>query len=982
MQNIIEKFDENFNRNPQNAVFYDDFAAKGITNQNMQILSQKVYAYLKKNNIGRADFVLINLTRGIMPVVAILGVWRAGAAFALVEDNYAPERIEYIKKDCGCKITIDKTSWNEIIESEPLEGFETPGMHDAAYAIYTSGTTGNPKGVLHEYGNLFEMVYSANYQGELFITPEDKFALLAPMNFVASLIVIVNLLYRGSTKLYIASYSTIKNPLLLQKFFLEKRISITFLTPSYVRMLRGQTGPFLKTLIVGSEPANNVYVKGIDIYNFYAMSESGFIAGIYKIEKPCEPCPIGKPQFDLEIKLIKEDGEIAKPGETGEVIYKNEFTRGYMNLPEETKKAFVNGYYHTGDLARLDEDGNLILLGRSNDMIKINGNRIEPAEIEATVKSVLGIDWAAAKGFVSDTQAYLCVYYTADVVIDKEYLRSELLKRLPYYMIPSCYVKIDQVPLKANGKLDRKALPEPEHSDSEISYAAPTNDVEKSLCRAFAKVLRLERVGINDDFYEMGGDSLGAIEAIIESELPGLEASTIFRGRTAANIAMIYAESHVNDGETDDFKNAQSMKLPHRFTTEQLYMFDYQLYTPKSTMYNLFTMLKFDKTEIESGKLAKAVRMAVHNHPVLLSEFSLDEDGELIQRYNPDFLQEIEVEKITEKEFLAPKDTLVEPFKMVKSRMFRCRIFETENAIYLFFDVHHTVFDGTSFKVFMGSVAKAYLGMPMDKDYYYLMLKKREEAASTPFYEESRKYFEEKYNGNDWATYPETDQETRENEFGQIVSSLSLNTTELDKIEKKYKISRNELFITVSLLALHINTNKPNIKISWIYNGREDMEMMTTAGLLFRDLPVAYKFNEDVNVRDIYASVHEQVGLGIEHCCYPYVENNAQVIEGDTACLLYQRDLRDADGVDGMNVQTVDIRQNKAASQGVLDIEILDGAKGLEISLDYASSRYNNSTMENFKNLFMKVATVLVKCNEKEYITVRNLKDEVKRNNE
>ena len=152
-------------------------------------------------------------------------------------------------------------------------------------------------------------------------------------------------------------------------------------------------------------------------------------------------------------------------------------------------------------------------------MIKINGNRIEPAEIEAAVKNALGIDWVAAKGFENGSQSSLCAYYTADVEIDAEKLRAELLKKLPYYMILSYYIHIDSVPLKPNGKFDRKALPEPAHHDLSSQYAESTNETEKALCDAFAKVLKLERVGIHDDFYEMGGDSLGSIEAIVESGL-------------------------------------------------------------------------------------------------------------------------------------------------------------------------------------------------------------------------------------------------------------------------------------------------------------------------------------------------------------------------------------------------------------------------------------------------------------------------------
>lgn len=718
MKCLIEQLEFYARNNPKATVLFDEQMPKGISYEELDNLSGRVYGWLKNRNIGKEDFVLINLPRGVLPVVALIGILKAGAAFTLVEDNYAPERIAYIRNDCRCKAGIDRGVWEEILKTEPLSGYEAAGDHDAAYAVYTSGTTGNPKGVLHEYGNITECIRSANYQGEPLISDKERAALLAPLNFVASVMVIFSALYSGKCKLFIASYTTIKNPLLLKKMFLEKRISITFLTPSYVRMLGGQTGPFLKKLLVGSEPANNVCLDKVDVFNMYAMSESGFDVCIFKIDKPYSACPVGKPQLDLEYMLLDEDGNPVPDGETGELCFRNEYVRGYINLPEETAKAFVNGIYHSGDLAKRLPDGNLVLLGRSNDMIKINGNRIEPAEIEAAVKRALGIDWAAAKGFECGAQSYLCVYYTADVRIDAEKLRAELLKKLPYYMIPSYYIHIDRIPLKPNGKFDRKALPEPEHRDLSSQYSAPTNDTERALCDAFAKVLKLERVGIHDDFYEMGGDSLGSIEAIVESGLPGLDASTVFRGRTAENIAKLYEESHTAGDISDEEKNAEAMKVPHKLTTEQLYMFDYQLYTPMSTMYNLFSMMRFDKDMFELPKLVKALEVAVKNHPALLTKFTFDEDGEIVQSYDPSLMPGISIEKLSESDLNILKDELVRPFRMIGSRLFRCRVFETENAAYIFFDVHHTVFDGTSFRVLMKDIAQSYMGMPVSRDYY------------------------------------------------------------------------------------------------------------------------------------------------------------------------------------------------------------------------------------------------------------------------
>ena len=975
MGTIIDVLEQYTKETPNAAMLFDEAHSKGITYSQLDDLTGRVYAYLKKNGIGKEDFVLINLPRGVQPIIAMLGVWKAGAAWALVEDTYAPERIDFIREDCGCKFELNSEAMTEVMKCDALPGHETPDDHDAAYAIYTSGTTGNPKGVLHEYGNLNRAIDSIRINGETPFTGKDRLALLAPLNFVASVIVILKGLSVHGGKIYVVGYATIKNPMALKMFFVEKRITITFLTPSYVRMLGNQTGPFLRMLFVGSEPANNVYNKKLELINIYACSESGFAVGVFPIDKSYETCPVGKPEVKTDIQLLDEDGKEVPEGEMGELCFENPYVRGYINLPEESEKAFVDGMYHTGDLARKNPDGNYVLLGRSGDMIKINGNRIEPAEIEAAVKQVLEVKWAAARGFEENGKSYLAAYYTEDVDVDPDYMREELSKRLPYYMIPAYYMKIDKIPLKANGKMDRKALPQPDSSNFKTEYVAPVTETEIALCEAMQKVLKVDQIGLHDDFYEMGGDSLGSIQVIVESHLPGLQASEIFRGRTPEKIAKLYEENHANeDGESPESRNAEAMKHDHPLTAEQLYMLDYQLYTPMSTMYNLFSMMKADKDSFDLEKLADAMRTVIRNHPALLTTFHFNEDGDVIQRYTPEVEREIRVEKISEFEFQNLKDTLVQPFQVIGGCLYRCRIFETEKNGYIFFDVHHTLFDGTSLKVFMGNVGKLYMGMMPDPDFYYLMLQKREDVIDTDFYNESKRYFEDRFEGVEWSSYPKIDHESRENEMGELFADMGIEQPQLAAMERRYKISRNEFFITVAALAIAFYNKEYNIKLSWIYNGREDLQMMNTVGLLFRDLPIGLRLQEDHTIRNIFANVHDQVQKGIEHSCYPYVDIHNQVGGSESAYLLYQQDIRDmSGGMDGLNIETVDIRQNQAASQTILDMEILDGSDGLKLMIDYAASRYKDESIERFKDLFLRVAQSLVTQTSQEDMTLKEL---------
>ena len=522
-------------------------------------------------------------------------------------------------------------------------------------------------------------------------------------------------------------------------------------------------------------------------------------------------------------------------------------------------------------------------------------------------------------------------------------------------------MKIDSVSVKSNGKMDRNALPKPEIKNIVSTYKEPTTETEAALCNAMQKVLHMERVGIDDDFYEMGGDSLSSMEMLIESGLPGLDAGCIFRGRTPAKIAELYTEQIKNrDPGSDDAQNELAKLEPHKLTAEQLYMFDYQLYTPNSTMYNLFSLLRIEKEGVDLSRMAKSIEMAIKNHPAFSTIIQFTEDGDVIQYYDSQMPVTVALEKISTCEFEKIKNTLVQPFKIVNSPLFRCRFFETEDAAYLFFDVHHIIYDGTSSKVFTNSVINAYMGAPLENDYYYLALQRREQIQLTDFYNESCKYFEDKYESVKWTVCPKVDTETRENKLGELSCAAEVMPAELSLLEKKYMLTRNEFYIAVTLLAIAISTNAHDVRVSWVYNGRDDLVSSSSVGLFFRDLPVALRLNAEMTLRDIFAEVQEQVQNGIKYSCYPYNEIEAPPVDDDDTCILYQRDLREIGDFGGLTVEQIDIRQNKAASQAVLDIQILDGEAGLQYVFDYAASRYDEETMTTFQNLFKKVVAAIV----------------------
>lgn len=525
---FIEKFEENVRLYPDKVILQD--SETQLTFYELDELSGRVYAFLKSKCIGKEDFVMICLPRGVRCCVAFIGAIKAGVPCVPIVDNMPVERKNYIAKDCNVVLEINTNIWSEILNIESLTGHESVYEHDAAFAAYTSGSEGNPKGVLLEYG-ILNMFIGGFHHGETSVFLfNDIAALPFPLQGTLYAVGLLNALYVGTT------FDLIPPTLLASKadfenYLTEHKVTITCLSSSLLEMHNLST-PYLRLLILSTEVAQGVTNHDFELVNLYGQSEGPTVC-MYFFNGAMEKIPIGIPtDANVHPVVLDDEDQGVEVGDLGELCYENPYFRGYVNDPELTAQVFRGGLFHTGDIARVNEDGNYVILGRKTDMIKINGNRIEPAEIEAAVKRVLGIDWAFAKGFVQPERSFICVYYTANIEVDLASVREELMKMLPNYMIPSYFIHVDEIPRLPNGKIDRKAFKAPDIEQFLRQYVAPTNEVEERLCTVMQQILEVERIGIDDDFFLLGGDSLRSIRLATECNIDGLNVNDIYAART------------------------------------------------------------------------------------------------------------------------------------------------------------------------------------------------------------------------------------------------------------------------------------------------------------------------------------------------------------------------------------------------------------------------------------------------------------------
>lgn len=909
-------------------------------------LSWKVCAYLKENNIGRENRVLVYLPRDVNVFVSVLGIWKAGAAVLILEKDGPVEREKYIREDCKCDCIIDENVYAQICskyEGASSNLFADPDEHDAAFIIYTSGSTGFSKGVLHEFGtvNLIMKANCLNEKQDRLVERGDYIANIGSLNFLASYLLYCWSLSEGAS-LYVVPYEITRDPRKLSFFLQENKVNVLFATPTYVLKF-GKFLPKLKRLLVGSEMVKNLYFDDVEVVNLFGSSEIGSVVTSYKIECACDNTPIGKSYAGVDMNLT----------DSGELRVRNPFTRGYLNKPQMSKDTFREGWVYTGDVARVLPDGNIMLVGRKNEMVKIDGNRVEPGEIEYAVKKVLGVEWTAVKIFSdSNMDARICVYYTENVTFSYELVLQELAKYLPHYMLPHYFVHLDSVPQNANGKLDKFALKLPDLHSMHRPYVAPQIPEECALCNAIKTVLGMDFVGSLDDFFELGGSSLKAMEVVMESGLADLSVAEIYRGRTPQKIIELYLDESLKVTKQGTLCKITPQDLLPLMAT-QCDIWNAQAKIPDSTMYNIFAFFKIlDKVDL--NRLVDSLKHVVLCHRALFTQFVIDKNGNVKQRLLAPENIELDVENISESELDSLKDSLVQPFDLLKDRLFRIRIFKTDLASYLFLDFHHIIFDGSSLQIFFKDVEKCYEGVVVAPDAYENTLKLRNGSVLTAEFQKALNWYDNLYQSRNWDMCPKIDFDSQNQNEDTFVASANISPDELNNFVLQKGISRNEFFVAVTLKSIARFNQSRYTMINWAYRTRDTMDQNRTVGALFSCLPVGC--DTELPVLDLLKAVSRQVQYNIQnqHCQYLLHKNGYQPF--DCVCMLYQGGLRGFEFLDHIVEKHIRIRKNKAKNQNILDVEILDSKSGYVVVLLYDSSRYKKINMVHFLRIWKKTA--------------------------
>ena len=571
MRTVVHGFIAQQKRSPDKIAI--KHGAVTLTYAELHQQSDALAMVLTKRGVGKGSRVGICLDRSVDMLIAVMAVLKSGAAYVPMDSGYPAERLAYILGDCAapvlithrcvrerieealsdCKASIlemdSDLSWRDNASSETMV---LPQPDDAIYIIYTSGSTGQPKGaeVLHSG----EVNLQSWYIGDLGLTADDRFMLMAAFGFDLTQKNLFAPLLVGGT-LVIPEMQDFDLEVIAKTLDSEQITVINCAPSAFYPLLENTSGagyPFssLRYLILGGEPirleALKPWLAAVDckLVNSYGPTECTDVAAyhIYDSALDEESVPIGNAIANTELYVVDNANHLLPPGIVGELCIGGAGVgTGYLNRPQLNKAAFEQNpftdkrWYRTGDLVRARQDGTLDYVGRKDFQVKVRGLRIELGEVESALKTLPEVQ----DSLILVRNEQLVAYVITQTELTTEVVKARLRSQLPDYMVPSSVVNLDVWPLTPNGKVDRKALPDPEHS-GRPAYVAPRNETEEKLAEIWSEVLGVKDIGIHDSFFDLGGHSLLAARAVSKFRQAfevDIQLRSLFELHTIADIA-------------------------------------------------------------------------------------------------------------------------------------------------------------------------------------------------------------------------------------------------------------------------------------------------------------------------------------------------------------------------------------------------------------------------------------------------------------
>ncbi|AEY64767.1 non-ribosomal peptide synthetase [Clostridium sp. BNL1100] len=994
---MAELFEEMVESSSDNlaVIFGEEKVTYGELNRRANCLAGR----LRHMGIGKNDFVAIMTERSVEMIAGILGIIKSGAAYVPVDPGYPKDRIEYMISDSSPKAILvyntnietelpvidlkDNTIWEG--DRQNLEILSRP--EDVAYVIYTSGTTGRPKGVMVENHGIANL--KSYFESSFKITPKDNVLQFANISFDASVWEMSMGLLTGATLIVVPS-ECIMDTLLFEKYCSDNNVTVATLPPQYYLTLNNFAPRLLIT--AGSESSKKIIEKvGTDIryINAYGPTETTVCATHWEYKK-CEAVrdsiPIGKPIPNTKVYILNGT-ELCGIGMPGELCIAGAgIARGYLNRLELTHERFIdNPYgegkiYRSGDLARWLPDRNIEYLGRIDEQVKIRGYRIELGEIDSVLKSLDKIKDAVTIIREQNNEKLLCSYIVSDLKQNTDRIREQIKN-----ILPSFIMQVESIALNRNGKVNKGLLPEIQSVRGE-DYTPPQNEDEKVLCQTFEEILSLEKVSVNVDFFELGGDSIKAIRIISKLKDLGYKVSVkdIMLGRSIRNISK-YIKKDAGVILQDDTELAGEVKL----TPIQKSFYRWEL-----SNLNHLNQSVMVKTQHFDREAIKAVlgEIAIH-HDMLRAVFC--NSRQYVLRVEESSLYELEEYDVSHipyeklQVYINEKCNIIQgSFNLEKGPLIKAVLFSNKEEEHLMLCIHHLVVDGVSWRIILEDLNNGYkqyisgqkIKFPPKSTSYKSWSEKLEQYSQSQEILSQLEYWNNVKN------------QVQEFSLGErFLPSEGIQERDLIKEElcidqeftykltrsawKKYNTEINDLLLTALGGTLYKATHSESIAITLESHGRHEidssMQIERTVGWFTNIYPVVLVMSGDLkkDIISVKETLRKVPGNGIGFGLLKEMEGVKTEVSFN-----YLGEINESDSLSGMEIKSSEFttgedrgRHNYFDNSLLIDGQIVNGKLVFEILYD--CSKYSNEFIAGIKKEFKgTLEEIILHCTENDEV--------------
>lgn len=999
-ETVLSLFERKAKEFPNNvAIKYEDVT---ISYEDLDKMAGGIARYLMRSaSVKKGDVVGVMLQRDEWLVPTILGILKAHAAYLPIDPTYPQKRVAAIIHDANLKFLITRgalplgvisssvtcINLDVVIQDIVHNNSSLPDPYvDAgalAYVIYTSGSTGAPKGVMVEHGALMNYVYWAS---RFYVrSTTATFALYTSISFDLTITSIFVPLITGGC---ILVYNENANDALIEKV-INGDADIIKLTPSHLKVIQNTRYVNARSLhkqlilIVGGEQletslVNNIYDKfqgNVIIYNEYGPTEATVGCMIFNVQnREVSPvAPIGVPISNTRIYLLDRNLSPVPDYVNAEVYIAGDgLAKGYLSNAKATQERFIDDpfvagdrMYKTGDLARRRSDGNIIFAGRADDQVKIRGFRVELEEVRnRLLQHDLIKDVAVLLGSVEQEQ-HLIAYYATESPISVSELREFMLQSLPGYMIPAFFVHLPTIPLTVNGKLDRKALPQPT-PNLNLAHQSPMNRTQLKLIKLWSEVLKInqEQIGLHSSFFELGGHSIRAIHLqnlILQHFSVKVDLKTIFDHPSIERLSTFIQETESETARVIPRIGKQEYYLS---SSAQQRLFNEQLAYPDGLTSNISAVYQIN-IELDTANLVRSFQQLVDRHESLRTRF-LVVDEEIVQRIDENVvfvLEELAGEFDTFSDALR---AFIRPFDLSISPLFRCSLWcSPTHGNLLLVDIHHIICDGVSLNILMNEFKRCFDGVigTRQKRLQYSDYSHWQRGRSTELVKQ-RKFWSQQLSGElSVLNLPVL----KDRESVVIYSGARKNLTISPSVHAmikdfaaKSEVSGFMLLLSVYYILLSKISGNDDIIIGTDSMGRSSPELQDVVGTFVNVLPLRVKVDNSLSFSEFLKSVKGSVIESFNNQDFQFDDMYGLIRDTGRGGIVkvyfsYANFLEsDATVVDSRFV-ALDVKEIRTTTRYELELAVTDQNQILSLDFLYSVDLYESDTVDLFRKYYYNV---------------------------